>query len=453
MSALLPQRLRRQPQGAVQVDWGNSLTNGLRAVWHPAARQYIGPGNTPTPTAGTYSYLADSTGGYGVKFNGAANARIALPAGSAGFAANYSGTRLVLFRANAANLGLVSGTVSATLGMRLNSATQIALVASGAAVISSVAYTIPTSSGPTVALCTADSVSTQTRMHVNGQILLNTTYSGYTASTAGVWVGAITNHSSASNFFLALSWDRALSIPEAAAIQENPWQIFKPGIRRSYFLPLAPSTLSADPGAYNITGLAATLATTRELSANSGSYSITGSAATLEKTIPFVASPGAYSLVGSAATLARSSFLSADSGQYDLTGAAATLFRSIPLSADAGSYQIDGKAASLTQAKQLSANSGSYQVDGQAATFIRTYNLLAVAGAFNLTGSDASLLTERPLSANAGAYSINGVAASLFRTSLFPDPGDVREGVVYGPGGIYVGTLKVGGKILFIFDD
>jgi hypothetical protein len=28
--------------------------------------------------------------------------------------------------------------------------------------------------------------------------------------------------------------------------------------------------------------------------------------------------------------------------------------------------------------------------------------------------------------------------------SLYPDPADVREGVQYGPGGIYVGTLTVG---------
>jgi hypothetical protein len=52
-----------------------------------------------------------------------------------------------------------------------------------------------------------------------------------------------------------------------------------------------------------------------------------------------------------------------------------------------------------------------------------------------------------------GSYNLTGLPASLTKFSLYPDPGDVREGVVYGPGGIYVGTLKVGGKILFIFDD
>lgn len=244
------------------------------------------------------------------------------------------------------------------------------------------------------------------------------------------------------------------NISAGLELLENPWQVFKKHNKPFYYTSATTSqTLLADPGTYNITGFAADLAPTRTLSADPGAYNLTGSAATLQRTTPFLASPGAYSLVGNAATLARSSSLSADSGQYDLTGAAATLSRAVPLSADAGNYQLDGKAASLTQAKQLSANSGSYQVDGQAATFIRTYNLLAVAGAFNVTGSAASFLLNRTLSSDSGAYSINGVAASLFRTSLFPDPSDVRAGVVYGPGGIYVGTLITGGKVLYIFDD
>lgn len=34
---------------------------------------------------------------------------------------------------------------------------------------------------------------------------------------------------------------------------------------------------------------------------------------------------------------------------------------------------------------------------------------------------------------------------SIFNYSLYPDPSDVREGVRYGPGGIYTGTLTGGG--------
>jgi hypothetical protein len=52
------------------------------------------------------------------------------------------------------------------------------------------------------------------------------------------------------------------------------------------------------------------------------------------------------------------------------------------------------------------------------------------------------------LSANAGAYNING-----YGFVDFPPASDVRSGVTFGPGGIYVGTLTAGGKPIFIFDD
>ena len=217
----------------------------------------------------------------------------------------------------------------------------------------------------------------------------------------------------------------------------------------------SPLFIDAASGSYALTGSAATLVRASFLDAASGSYALTGAPADLAETIikALDAASGTYSLVGNVAGLARASFLSADSGAYNLTGVAAALFRSISLSTDAGSYSISGQNASLTQAKQVSADPGSYVIDGKDAAFVRVGSLFAAAGAFNLTGSDASLFTTRSLSANAGAYSLTGFPATLFKTSLYPDPGDVREGVVYGPGGIYVGTLKVGGKILFIFDD
>jgi len=231
----LPQRWKQQPQVPLQVDWGNSLSRGLCSAWHPAVSQYIGPGLSPYPTPNTFSYQSDPTGARGIKFNAGTNARIALPAGSAG-TTGYSGTRLVLFRPFGNGWGLVSGTVPETLGMRLEGGTsQIYLVRASVEAITPAA-SIPISSRPTVALCTANDVTTETRLHINGQLLVSANRP-YVSSSGGLWVGAITNHSSSSNFFLALSWDRPLSIPEAAAIQENPWQIFKPKPGRMYFLP------------------------------------------------------------------------------------------------------------------------------------------------------------------------------------------------------------------------
>jgi hypothetical protein len=55
--------------------------------------------------------------------------------------------------------------------------------------------------------------------------------------------------------------------------------------------------------------------------------------------------------------------------------------------------------------------------------------------------------------AEAGAFAYIGQPASFVIQSLFPPESDVRQGVVYGPGGIFTGTLVVGGKPIFIFDD
>jgi hypothetical protein len=238
---------------------------------------------------------------------------------------------------------------------------------------------------------------------------------------------------------------------------------------------LETKTLSADPGAYSLTGVAATLLENRALSADPGSYSLSGAAATLikgdifsvdpgaynatgsdaffTKTRAFIADPGAYSLVGSNASLVIIGSLSADPGSYSVSGNAAALLRNYPLFAASGSYSLTGQSATLSKAKTVSADSGSYAVSGQAAAFIRAYNLLAAAGAFNVSGVAAEFAFSRNLVASSGAYNLTGAPAQFVKVVLYPSPGDVREGVVYGPGGIYTGTLKAGGKILFIFDD
>ena len=61
------------------------------------------------------------------------------------------------------------------------------------------------------------------------------------------------------------------------------------------------------------------------LSADPGSYALTGLAASVLSGRMVTASPGAYSLIGADAGLFRGFFLSVDSGTYALTGATADL--------------------------------------------------------------------------------------------------------------------------------
>lgn len=136
--------------------------------------------------------------------------------------------------------------------------------------------------------------------------------------------------------------------------------------------------------------------------------------------------------------------LTADPGTYTLTGSAATLTAARNFSADSGQYLLTGSAATLSIGRNLSAASGAYVLTGQSAGLTRTYNLSAGSGTFNLTGASATFLYSRVLRGDPGIYTIDGYAATLTAVTVFPSPSDVREGVVYGPGGIYTGTLVAG---------
>ena len=63
----------------------------------------------------------------------------------------------------------------------------------------------------------------------------------------------------------------------------------------------------------------------------------------------------------------------------------------------------------------------------------------ANAGTYTIAGASTSNILVSD--ANAGSYQIDG-SATTFIGSFFPSPSDVREGVAYGPGGMYVGTFS-----------
>ena len=95
----------------------------------------------------------------------------------------------------------------------------------------------------------------------------------------------------------------------------------------------------------------------------------------------------------------------------------------------------------------MSADAGIYSLSGQAATleFERLFN--AQAGAYSVTGQDAEFARTAVMPADAGAYAINGQSATLSIIRQYPLPEDVRDGVQYGPGGIYVGTMPPDSRV------
>ena len=184
-------------------------------------------------------------------------------------------------------------------------------------------------------------------------------------------------------------------------------------------------TLVADPGAYTLTGEAATLgigtpslagsltytggsATLNEgLPGAAGSYTLTGQNATLAVAMP--ASPGSYTLTGQAATLDTG--LSGSAGAYTLTGEAATMFAGLFLSASAGAYTLTGQTATFDCG--MPDGAGAYTLTGQAAGLLAGAFLQGDPGAYTYTGGVAAFAFAMP--GSAGTYTLTGGAAALDR--------------------------------------
>ena len=212
--------------------------------------------------------------------------------------------------------------------------------------------------------------------------------------------------------------------------------------------------LSADSGAYSIAGQDANLSRSLYLNAELGSYVITGENATLvyEQARVINGDAGSYAITGQAADLTRTYVFGADAGSYSISGQDAdfALFRALSL--DAGSYDILGQDADLLLSRSIDADFGVYNISGQNADLLSNRILYADAGSYGISGQDALLAQGRYLLAESGSYAIIGQPATLNSIVLFPNPADVRAGVVYGPDGIYTGTL-VASTPIYLFDD
>jgi len=211
--------------------------------------------------------------------------------------------------------------------------------------------------------------------------------------------------------------------------------------------------LTAINGSYSVTGRTATLLKSKLLTAINGSYSVTGQTAVITYTpgavsYTLTAQAGSYALTGQSASVNRNRSLTASAGSYSATGQSATLLRSKLLTATTGSYTLAGQPATLLRSKLLVASVGAYAYTGQSAALARNRNLTASSGSYALTGQSASVNRNRALTASAGSYAYTGRSIVIVKSGLiWPDPADVKSGVLYGPTGAdYTGTL-VGGTV------
>lgn len=136
-------------------------------------------------------------------------------------------------------------------------------------------------------------------------------------------------------------------------------------------------TLTAEAGAYSVSGSAAALKALRLVSAASGAFALAGTAAALRRGYPLAAASGSFTLAGSAASLKSLRRLAAATGAFATAGTAAALERGLRLAADSGNFSWTGEAAGLVYTPY---------------TPPQVFTLVAESGAFAIVGSPAILI-------------------------------------------------------------
>lgn len=179
--------------------------------------------------------------------------------------------------------------------------------------------------------------------------------------------------------------------------------------------------LSADPGNYPVSGVAAKTVADRSIPADPGSFSYLGVAATLALLRGISAQAGSYGVNGIASALLAARFVSASSGSYAVTGIEALLQvtgAGFVLEALAGSYSVAGVANALLTARAISALPGAHTVVGVDSSLLTSRVIAALAGAYTAVGADSALLVARIISALAGGYAVAGADSALLATRL-----------------------------------
>lgn len=221
------------------------------------------------------------------------------------------------------------------------------------------------------------------------------------SGTAGGWNnGAI---------IVAFAWARTLADSEMQSVIANPYQMFKPHVRRLW--------------------LARAVAAAYVLQASAGEFLLSASRAVMSAARRLVAEAGSLTSNWVSANLLVSRRLPADASGFTVTGAAATIAAARKLAANVGVYGVTVAPASITVTRRLSTQSGAFVLSPSSVQMVYTpasgpsgptYTLTAAAGEFALTSAATGLLVRRQLSAASASFEWSGADASLLAGRRIP---------------------------------
>jgi hypothetical protein len=180
------------------------------------------------------------------------------------------------------------------------------------------------------------------------------------------------------------------------------------------FAPLAGAPLGAS-------GVAPQPSGTYVLTAAPGAFVLTGIAATFKQPPTYVLSldPGAFHLVGDGNAIEFPQYLlHADTGVFTLTGQAQTYGRPVTgMAAEPGSFNFAVLGAAGRGAQTLIVDTGTLHLSGSAVSYLKGFSMPAGVGAFHLGGT-AALNANRGLAAAGATYSLKGSSKLTMRRNL-----------------------------------
>jgi hypothetical protein len=453
----------RQPSQPTTIDYGNPLTRGLTDVILPHLMRSMIIGVPQNNSASTNTFNAGQAGVArrsldvaSVVDTYAISQAYSVPMT---MLAIYERTRTTTgptrvsgtYDVSVSGFGIISNNTNVRAGFaRAGGNEQLTGGAHTVGKVNVIAYVLDGSTANVTHTLYEDGVQTATAASTGAIVLGTNDFMIGRCPDATGW-GA--------RHYLYAFWDRVLTPAEVRQISRNPWQIFANSGRRS--------RVAFDGGGGDLvlplTGVSATGAVGSVRPSLSAVLTGTANTGSVGSVTP--SSGAAVALTGVSATGAPGTLTPATSSA--LTGVGATgavgdvtysAGVSVALSGVSATGVVGTPAPVLSAALSGASALGAVgDVEPLIAVALTGVASTGEVGSVSYDSGTVAALTGVAAAGQVGSVApqiivpLTGVFAtgavgtvSPIESSLYPDPSDVRFGVTYGPGGIYVGTLVVG---------
>lgn len=451
-AAILPARpWTRQPQGPVEIDWSNPLTQGLWAVAFPTMGPWTGEreivskktfANSGGPAESTFANgmrawkpsiysgpLFIASGGVPNGINNPIEYQGLFSLTQAGVsAASTPGSGFYLFgNSNTNGIGFGVQNVGGVLVPRFRNGSLDDLTQSG---FEGVDYTLTGTTALQADRLYSGSIvlidgrypggpmtGQEMQVGLNGKIEATARYAQFEGANSYFCVAPYSGTSTDSfRTYVVAAWARHRSEAERLEFHRNPWQIFRPIARRIYVgaaLSSTPVTIACVRGAIGAAGKAATLAQAVTIAAAVGTGLARGQQASVAAQTTISCAAGRAGAAGRAAALAAPASIACASGRVGASGRSAAVSQSTAIAALTGRAGAAGKASAITAATTIGCAAGRVGAAGKAASLGLQVTVTCAVGQVGASGRAAVLAQSATIGCAAGRIGAAGRAATL----------------------------------------